>query len=1054
MFVHLRVPLLVAMARLLLMASMALNYPAAGFAVAVGVSPSNSHDVPDHLNVTPSERREAHDAQLAHALAVVKGGVAAPSLAPAVVNMSATKRDVLLVDVDGDGRADPGDTLRYRVIITSSGDTDAPAVVFNDTIDDNTVFVPGSLRTTPLARNDSYSTVGNVQLVVNVASGVQSNDTDPDSTGGLTVSTFSATSANGGNVSVAADGSFTYNPAPGFSGTDTFTYSVQDADGNHDSAIVSISVGQVVWFINNAVGGPGDGRFTSPLSSIANFNSLAADDPGDYLFVYQGSGAYSGALTLLNSQQLIGHGVGLTIAPNLSIAAASRPTISNVTLASSNTVRGLNINTSGGTGISGGSVGSLTINNVSVTNSGGAGVSLSDGSLAVTFDSISSNGGTNGVNLTSVTGSFTMNGGTIQNSTSHGFNVSNTTGTMTTLTLHNSAFSNAGAGANGVNLAVPLGGSASFTSVNVTNNTFTNNGGTGLRANIQGSGSIGKIDIGSNTFTGNDIGVDLATNGTASLKFDVHNNAPMSGDRTQVNIAANDVTYNNGVGPAMEGHIRNNTITLNPADVGIAVWVVSDGDGNITINVNNNTIAGFGDSGIDVESRGGTGDVHATLTNNTASTSAASPLAGTFLRSGNGTVGETSLLCVNVSNNNMNAGAGAVADYYLDRFNPATTIFQLQGLSPSPATPAQAQAFIITTDSAPPATALAENGTYAAATCNTVSFAGFRASAPASTAGAPPAPLSSDAVVSGKRGLIAPQEGVMPGAPLGPITPLTIGTLPASRAITLTFDVTIDNPVPAGVTWVSNQGTVSGSNFSPVLTDDPDTGTPNDPTVTPLDIAVNLQVTKTVHPIAAYPGLPISYTITYTNTGPQAAANVVITDRVSGALIGVAYQSSATITPTGPFLYVWSIGTLLTGQGGVITVTGAVSPALMAPAIITNTAIITGTGRDTNSNNNTANAVLPVTDRPITGLSATNDSPTPLGSPTIFTATATGSNITYQWNFGDGVLAGEAIAVHTYAAAGAYTAIVSATNSAGLVTATTHVWIFTSRVYLPLVLRN
>ena len=59
------------------------------------------------------------------------------------------------------------------------------------------------------------------------------------------------------------------------------------------------------------------------------------------------------------------------------------------------------------------------------------------------------------------------------------------------------------------------------------------------------------------------IGVDLATNGTASVDFDVHNNT-MSGGRTQANIAANDPIHNNGVGPVMEGHIRNNTIGLTP----------------------------------------------------------------------------------------------------------------------------------------------------------------------------------------------------------------------------------------------------------------------------------------------------------------------------------------------------------------------------------------------------------------------------------------------------------------------------------------------------------
>jgi hypothetical protein len=59
--------------------------------------------------------------------------------------------------------------------------------------------------------------------------------------------------------------------------------------------------------------------------SIANFNALAADDPGDYIFIYQGSAAYGDAVTLLNNQQLIGHGVGLTIAPESPATRPPRP---------------------------------------------------------------------------------------------------------------------------------------------------------------------------------------------------------------------------------------------------------------------------------------------------------------------------------------------------------------------------------------------------------------------------------------------------------------------------------------------------------------------------------------------------------------------------------------------------------------------------------------------------------------------------------------------------------------------------------------------------------
>jgi PKD repeat protein len=77
---------------------------------------------------------------------------------------------------------------------------------------------------------------------------------------------------------------------------------------------------------------------------------------------------------------------------------------------------------------------------------------------------------------------------------------------------------------------------------------------------------------------------------------------------------------------------------------------------------------------------------------------------------------------------------------------------------------------------------------------------------------------------------------------------------------------------------------------------------------------------------------------------------------------------------------------------------------------------------------------------PITGLTADNDSPTLLCSPTTLTATiATGSNVVYTWNFGDELEDNGAIVSHTYPQVGFYTAVVTATNSLGHISATTTV---------------
>jgi PKD repeat protein len=86
--------------------------------------------------------------------------------------------------------------------------------------------------------------------------------------------------------------------------------------------------------------------------------------------------------------------------------------------------------------------------------------------------------------------------------------------------------------------------------------------------------------------------------------------------------------------------------------------------------------------------------------------------------------------------------------------------------------------------------------------------------------------------------------------------------------------------------------------------------------------------------------------------------------------------------------------------------------------------------------------VVTITDVPIAGLTAVNNSPTTLGSPTLLTATlAAGTNINYTWNFGDGLTGNGAMITHVYPAVGTYTAVVTASNTTNSLTATTVVTI-------------
>jgi len=70
-------------------------------------------------------------------------------------------------------------------------------------------------------------------------------------------------------------------------------------------------------------------------------------------------------------------------------------------------------------------------------------------------------------------------------------------------------------------------------------------------------------------------------------------------------------------------------------------------------------------------------------------------------------------------------------------------------------------------------------------------------------------------------------------------TPLNLGTLPAGKTITITFRVAIANQLPPGICLISNQGRVDAvgtAGVISVLTDDPRTAIPGDPTVTALPV--------------------------------------------------------------------------------------------------------------------------------------------------------------------------------------------------------------------------
>lgn len=107
----------------------------------------------------------------------------------------------------------------------------------------------------------------------------------------------------------------------------------------------------------------------------------------------------------------------------------------------------------------------------------------------------------------------------------------------------------------------------------------------------------------------------------------------------------------------------------------------------------------------------------------------------------------------------------------------------------------------------------------------------------------------------------------------------------------------------------------------------------------------DLRMRKRVTPAESIvPGEPLTYTLTFSNTGQLTATGVVVTDTVPPALSDLSFQTSdAVLEQTGSVPdYRWRVSDLATGQGGVITITGVVSPTLRPGTIITNTATIGG----------------------------------------------------------------------------------------------------------------
>jgi len=434
------------------------------------------------------------------------GTVAIDEIITALPVIAATKVDAQIVDnPPADGKVDPGERVRYTVTITNTG-SQATSVDLNDTVDANTTLVTGSVSSTPVAHNDQYVWYGNVTLNADGTPfpTLLANDADGDGDT-LTVTAFDAASVQGGTVSGvnAATGEFTYTPPAGFRGVDSFTYTINDGDAHPVVATAYVTLAGMVWFVDDdspcGTAPCGNGTQTIPFKSLASVNSSLTDpdSPGDIIFVYDDNGTpYPGGLTLEDTQELVGQGVGLTLGGNTIVAAGGTPQITNaagvgLTLAADNNVRGLDVQGTSGAGIFGATFGTLTTTAVNVTGTGGSALDLATGNLAATFGTLSSTGagGQRGIQLVTVTGSMTVTTTSLTNPTTQGIRVASSPAVV--LDFGNTTITDnaVGSGPTATGIDVATGNAvASFTFDSLS---VTTDAGAGLLANASGTINIG-----------------------------------------------------------------------------------------------------------------------------------------------------------------------------------------------------------------------------------------------------------------------------------------------------------------------------------------------------------------------------------------------------------------------------------------------------------------------------------------------------------------------------------------------------------------------------------
>ena len=296
----------------------------------------------------------------------------------------------------------------------------------------------GQLAVAPTCVDDAYTANSNATLTVTAANGVLANDAPAGGT-----ATFPTTSTQGGTVAGLADGGFTYTPPVNFTGTDTFAYTVSNSFGSA-TCTVTLTVNAVNGFFVDATNGNDTtGTFTNGLPFATIQAAVTAAGTGQDIVVRPGT--YTGVVTLLDNQRLLGSGSQL--AANTVTGAARPVTNSQIVLANGNTVDFVRVDGFAGDGITGTGSNGGTITNCEAQNLTNFGI---------------------GARLISVTGNWTVSNNNFSNNASGGIQVTSDTGDVLRGVFNNNTLTGNGSGSFGF-----TAGQNAQMRVQVTNNIMT-----------------------------------------------------------------------------------------------------------------------------------------------------------------------------------------------------------------------------------------------------------------------------------------------------------------------------------------------------------------------------------------------------------------------------------------------------------------------------------------------------------------------------------------------------------------------------------------------------